>query len=139
MYLVPYIDMYERNFSSTSTYSLFVGYDTTVINLVPVIVQFFTTTRRTGFTYRCTGFVPFWISKNKKNIEVQKFEILFKFAYTERYLTENTGTARYLAIQASIWPVQSRILTCTLFLPVWYGAIFITMLHTLYQFYGSEN
>ena len=29
----------------------------------------------------------------KKNIKVQKFEILFKFAYTERYLTENTGTA----------------------------------------------
>ena len=32
---------------------------------------------------------------------MQNFEILFKFAYTGRYLTENTGIAGYLAVQTS--------------------------------------
>ena len=39
-----------------------------------------------------------------KNIKLQKFEILFQFAYTRRYLTENIGTALYLAVQTDTGP-----------------------------------
>ena len=82
--------------------------------------------RRIGFMYRYIEFIPFWISKNKKNVKVQKFEILFKFAYIERYLTENTGTVRYLVVQTGTgWYLTGiisninvyRFLTGT----VWYG------------------
>jgi len=45
-----------------------------------------------------------------KNIKVQNFEILFKFAYTGRYLTENTRTTWYLAVQTS----AGRYLTGTI-------------------------
>ena len=33
---------------------------------------------------------------------MQKFKILFKFIYIGQYLTENTVTARYLAVQTGI-------------------------------------
>ena len=41
---------------------------------------------------------------------MKKFEILFKFAYIGRYLTENTGTAWYLAVQTG----TGRYLTDTI-------------------------
>jgi len=41
---------------------------------------------------------------------VQKFEILFKFVYTERYLTENIGTVQYLTVETS----TGRYLTGTI-------------------------
>ena len=81
-----------------------------VKNLVPIVVPFF----HYNETYRNLRFgIPgsyrFEFKKNK-NIKVQKFEILFKFAYIGRYLTENTGTVRYLAVQTG----KGRYLTGTI-------------------------
>ena len=66
---------------------------------------------------------------------MQKFEILFQFAYTGRYLTKNTGTGWYLVyrpIESGIWPLQSWILMCTLFLPARYGKVDIGRYGTIF-------
>jgi len=55
---------------------------------------------------------------------VQKFKILFKFGYIGRYLTENTSTARYLAVQIGTGPYLTGTISdiyVYLFLPVRYG------------------
>ena len=69
-----------------------------VMNLVPTIVPFF------HYNETCPIYVSVYqvrtvLNFKKKYINVQKFEILFKFVYIGWYLTENTGTARYLAVQ----------------------------------------
>jgi len=70
-----------------------------VINLVPAIVPFFSLQPDVlDLRIGIPGSYRFEFLKIK-NIKVQKFEILFKFAYTRRYLTENTGIVRYLVVQ----------------------------------------
>ena len=91
-----------------------------VIDFVPTIVLFFTTTRHTGFTYRYTGFILFWISKNKKVFKCKNLKF-----YSNLYITGRIWPKyRYrpvFGVQTGIWLVQSRTLTCTLFWPVRYG------------------
>ena len=78
-----------------------------VINSVPAIVSFFhyKTYRIYVSVYRVCTVLNF---KKLKNIKVQKFENLFKFAYTGRYLIENIDTVWYLTVQTGTGLIFDR-------------------------------
>jgi len=93
------------SFSLLKLFRLRVWLGSKVINLILIIVPFFYYTRRIGFTYRHIGFVPFWISKNKK---ILKCKIL-KF-YLNLHIPG--GIWPKILVPPSIWryrPVQAGI------------------------------